>query len=89
MTKELYNYYVLFPNHHEGLRLYGILKEAGVKGSISPTPREASSFCGMSLLIPPENVDRVEQLIQEHKINIEGIVKLKPKTTIWHKSGDD
>ena len=35
-------HYVLFPNHDNGMRLYGILKEAGIKTTIAPTPRVAS-----------------------------------------------
>ena len=34
-------HYVLFPNHDNGMRLYGILKEAGIKAIIAPTPRVA------------------------------------------------
>ena len=29
-------HYVLFPNHDNGMRLYGILKEAGIKATIAP-----------------------------------------------------
>ena len=43
-------HYVLFPNHDNGMRLYGILKEAGIKTTIAPTPRVASKCCGISLL---------------------------------------
>ncbi len=38
-------HYVLFPNHDNGMRLYGILKEAGIKTTIAPTPRVASKCC--------------------------------------------
>ena len=38
-------HYVLFPNHDNGMRLYGILKEAGIKATIAPTPRAASKCC--------------------------------------------
>ena len=44
-------HYVLFPNHDNGMRLYGILKEAGIKTTIAPTPRVASKCCGISLLV--------------------------------------
>ena len=40
-------HYVLFPNHDNGMRLYGILKEAGIKTTIAPTPRVASKCCGI------------------------------------------
>ena len=38
-------HYVLFPNHDNGMRLYGILKEAGIKATIAPTPRVARNIC--------------------------------------------
>ena len=44
-------YYVLFPNHENGMKLYRILKEKGVRTQISPTPRAASKCCGISLLV--------------------------------------
>lgn len=83
---EIYDYYVLFPNHQEGLRLHRKLKDAGVKCTISPTPREASSFCGMSLLVREENVAKVSQVIEESDIKTEGIVRIERKTSIWNKT---
>ena len=50
-------HYVLFPNHDNGMRLYGILKEAGIKATIAPTPRVASKCCGISLLVREEDLD--------------------------------
>ena len=50
-------HYVLFPNHDNGMRLYGILKEAGIKTTIAPTPRVASKCCGISLLVREEDLD--------------------------------
>ena len=44
-------YYVLFPNHDNGMRLYHELKSLGIKATIAPTPRSASKCCGISLLI--------------------------------------
>jgi len=87
VTIEIYDYYVLFPNHQEGLRLHRILKTAGIKCAISPTPREASSFCGMSLLISEENVEKVKEVLAVNdSIKIEGIAKIKRKATIWNKT---
>ena len=49
-------HYVLFPNHDNGMRLYGILKEAGIKATIAPTPRVASKCCGISLLVRKDDL---------------------------------
>ncbi len=87
MTVEVYNYYVLFPNHQEGLRLHRKLKETGIKCTISPTPREASSFCGISLLVSEENVGKVKGVLEKHgDIKTEGIAKIKQGTTVWNKT---
>jgi Protein of unknown function (DUF3343). len=83
---EIYDYYVLFPNHQEGLRLHRKLREAQVKCSISPTPREASSFCGISLLVSEENVAQVEKVLAGSNIKTEGIVRIQRKTAVWNKT---
>jgi hypothetical protein len=86
LTTKHFNFYILFPNHQEGLHLHRKLKEANVKCTISPTPREASSFCGMSLLIEEENLDMAAKIIKENNIKTEGIVKLEKKPSIWNKT---
>ena len=57
-------HYVLFPNHDNGMRLYGILKEAGIKTTIAPTPR------GISLLVREEDLDTIQKCIDENQIEI-------------------
>ena len=59
-------HYVLFPNHDNGMRLYGILKEAGIKATIAPTPRAASKCCGISLLVREEDLDTIQNGILIH-----------------------
>ena len=54
-------HYVLFPNHDNGMRLYGILKEAGIKTTIAPTPRVASKCCGISLLVREEDLNTIHE----------------------------
>jgi len=76
---EIYDYYILFPNHHEGLHLHKELKKAGVKCSISPTPRAASSFCGISLLLAEEQLDAAKKVIESCGVKIDGIAKIRRK----------
>lgn len=75
--QEIYDYYILFPNHHEGLRLHQELKAAGVKCAISPTPRSASSFCGMSLRLAEEQLPAAQQVIAASDTKIEGIARIQ------------
>lgn len=77
-------HYVLFPNHDNGMRLYGILKEAGIKTTIAPTPRVASKCCGISLLVREEDLDTIQKCIDENQIEI---LKLPPLNGISTRSG--
>ena len=76
---EVYNYYILFPNHHEGLHLHKELKKAGVKCSISPTPRAASNFCGISLLVTEEYLQAAKEVIDNCGVKTEGIARIRRK----------
>ncbi|MGO5051526.1 DUF3343 domain-containing protein [Lachnospiraceae bacterium LCP25S3_G4] len=70
-------YYVLFHNHDNGMRLHRELKCAGVRAKIAPTPRSVSTCCGISLLIRKEDVKIVEECVKEHNIEIIKIVEIK------------
>jgi len=70
-------YYVLFPNHDNGMRLQRELKKIEVRAVIAPTPRVASKCCGISLLIKPEDVEKVKQCIAEKKIDTLGIAEVE------------
>lgn len=59
-----------FPTMTTGMRLYGILKEAGIKATIAPTPRVASKCCGISLLVREEDLEAIRKFIDENHIEI-------------------
>lgn len=63
-------HYVLFPNHDNGMRLYNELKKMGLKVTIAPTPRSASTCCGISLLIQEQDIETIQACIEEHDIEI-------------------
>ena len=77
---EQFDYYILFPNHHEGLRLHKEFRAAGVKCTIAPTPREASRFCGMSLLITEEWLPAALLALEKSDVKTDGIARIKKKT---------
>ena len=52
-------YYVLFKNHDNGMRLYNSLKSKNIKATIAPTPRVASKSCGISLLINKDDIEKI------------------------------
>ena len=81
-----YNWYVLFPNHHEGLRLNRELKERGIKNTIAPTPRSASTSCGIALIVGESDLDDIRQIITERDITIEKIVQVPVKNGWQYRS---
>ena len=85
-TTSDYDWYILFPNHHEGLRLNGELKQRGIKNTIAPTPRAASKSCGISLIVLEQDLPVINQLIEEQRINIDKIVQL-PAIKNWKFRG--
>lgn len=60
-----YDWYILFKNHTEAMTLYRGLKEAKITARISPTPRQASVCCGVSLLIADEDMASVQRYLEK------------------------
>lgn len=66
---EFLHYYVLFQNHTDAMALYRALKGESIYAQISPTPRELSVCCGVSLLIKGEDVERIEEIAAARNLN--------------------
>ena len=66
---EYLHYYVLFQNHTDATAMYRTLKNCGIYAQISPTPRELSVCCGVSLLIHGEDVEHIKELAAEKRLN--------------------
>ena len=67
------HYYILFNTHTDGLAMYQAIKGAGMYAQISPTPRELSVCCGISLLIHQEDIDNIRKLAVEQELEYIGI----------------
>ena len=70
------HYYILFKNHTDSTAMYSALKKEGFNVRISPTPRELSVCCGVSLLILEEEVAAIKESISTLNlsyIKIEGL----------------
>lgn len=64
---EYLHYYVLFHNHTDATAMYRSLKSKDMYAQISPTPRELSVCCGVSLLVHGEDVDKIKEIAEaEH-----------------------
>lgn len=74
---EKYQYYVLFNNHDNGIRLHVELKKMGVHATIAPTPRALSTCCGISLLINENDITKVEEILENSNIEINRIEKIE------------
>ena len=62
---EYLHYYVLLQNHTDAMAMYRSLKGKDIYAQISPTPRELSVCCGVSLLVHGEDVERIEEIAKE------------------------
>jgi hypothetical protein len=69
-------FYVLFPNHTEGMKLDSILNKKGIKHTIVPTPRRLSVCCGISIMYDEADGDRIRELIEENGVSILGMESL-------------
>ena len=65
---EYLHYYVLFKNHTDATAMYRSLKAKSVYAQISPTPRELSVCCGVSLLVQGEEVEKIKEIAAEEKL---------------------
>lgn len=76
MIGNMEHYYVLFNVHTDGLAMYRAVKSQGYYAQISPTPRELSVCCGISLLVREEDIPAIRALAEEQHleyISIEGL----------------
>ena len=68
LMAEYLHYYILFQNHTDATAMYRSLKGKGMYAQISPTPRELSVCCGVSLLVHGEDVDRIKEIAEAENL---------------------
>ena len=76
------NYYILFPNVTEGLKLEKHLKEKNIKYTIVPTPRELSKCCGICIMYDKEVEDSIKLEVEKNGIKIDGFKSLPKKKPV-------
>ncbi len=69
--------YVLFDGYTDALALYQAARGTGVSARVSPTPRQARSECGSSLLIECAERARLEELAAQQGLAFQRIVELE------------
>lgn len=70
-------HYILFNSQSSGMKLNKVLKSAGIRAVVVPTPRELSASCGVALLVAEEDLARIEELVIINKIEIKGFFTVK------------
>lgn len=65
-------HYILFPNYSQGLKLESLLKQKDIKHVISPTPRQLSSSCGISIMYNKEDENAIKNIIIGSSVKING-----------------
>lgn len=64
-----------FKSTQGALQGESVLKEEEIIFKTIPTPREVSQSCGLSLLFGLDDLETVEKLIEEKKMDIDGLYK--------------
>ena len=78
MDEERLNYYILFANYTQGMKLQELLRGDGVPSRIAPTPRsiQGELGCGMSILVQPEDIEAARQCIRKNDAEYYDIVSI-------------
>lgn len=77
---EMTEYYIIFPDVDNGVKLNELLKSLKISATIAPTPREASKCCGISLLIKnKDDLPAIRECIEKNRIDIIDIYELTSK----------
>lgn len=62
------HYYILFDNHTDAMAMYRAIRDSSHYAQISPTPRELSVCCGVSILIKENDVSFIKELAEEQQL---------------------
>ncbi len=70
-------YYILFENHEQAMKMRRELSGAGIRTVISPTPRQASLCCGVSLMADEEQIEAVRSFAASNACVFKSIVGIE------------
>lgn len=68
---------ITFVSTNYAMQTEAILKTELIKNQIIPTPREITLSCGLSIMTPMENYEKIISLIKGNKINNKALFKMK------------
>lgn len=74
-----YDYYILFNTHTDGLMMVKKLKENNIRYTITPTPRQLSKCCGISIKYEHEDEKTILDIIDKYELKVLGLHPLERK----------
>lgn len=70
------NYIMVFKNTHDAIEGEKIFNSNSIKMMIMPTPTYITHSCGISIRFTEEELNSVEELINDNKMNFKNIYEL-------------
>lgn len=68
---------VTFESTHHAIAGEKYIKEKGLNTKTIPTPREITASCGLSIKFEIQDLKQIEEIINQHKLKIEGIYSIE------------
>jgi len=68
-----------FHSVHEALQFEKIIKARELELQLIPVPREISSSCGIAAKFSPEIREKIEAIIEQEQLEVDGIYELEDK----------
>lgn len=75
MNKEEYGI-ITFESTHHAMAAESALKENGIYTKTIPTPRDITLSCGLSILVTPDNIDKVQSMGKEGSLKFKALYRL-------------
>lgn len=73
------HYYMLFNNSNEAFAMHQQMKKNQLESRISPTPRQLSICCGVTLLVKYEEIPAIKELAEKEGLTYLGFQGLNNK----------
>lgn len=77
MDNSEFHYYIIFDTYEEAMAMHDDLDKLSINNKISPAPLDLVEgvCCGVSLMIIPEDKDKIDKYLNETKLKYMKLVK--------------
>ena len=69
--------YILVKSHTDGMALFEFLRQKGFDARVAPSPREAKSECGMSVLCDCSQLDDAISAVEKEGVAFKKTLQVK------------